>query len=279
MLKAFRMLRYYPGYTLVGAIILVLTIYGNYILISRSGWWAIASIVISVLVWVFFLTSIHPQARLQGRLITNIPPSWTQNSKPSAYLTFDDGPNLTYTSQVLRILSDFGVRATFFPIGINIERAPEMIAEMERERHTIGNHSYDHQTFIFRSRNFIEMEIRRTEEAIIKAGGKKPTLFRFPHGFKSFRAIQIIKEMGYKIISWNIMPGDWLGLMSDEIVDYIIKNTKDGDIILLHDGHDTRPDPDRTQTVKALPHIIEGLLDRGFSLKCLGEVLNGRENE
>jgi len=275
MLKAFRLLMYYPLYSLIGGLILLFTIFINYILIRNSSEWTIPVLIISISGWVYFFTSIHPQSRLQGRLIYRVPLSINPENTDSktVYITFDDGPNIIFTPQLLKILSDNGVRATFFLIGENILRTPAIIKEIIENGHSIGNHSFDHSAFIFRSGSFIKRQIEMCEGEIIRAGGTKPYLFRFPHGFRDFRSIRIVRGLGYKIVSWSVMPGDWLGVSCDEIAGYILSNTKDGDIILLHDSDLVNQMPDRRETIKAMPLIINGLKDKGFVFKPLGDVI------
>ncbi|MGQ9705907.1 MAG: polysaccharide deacetylase family protein [bacterium] len=275
MLKAFRLLLYYPLYSIVGGIILLFNIILNYILIINSNMWAIPILIISVVSWVYFFTLLHPQSCLQGRLICRVPilENLDGTDSKTCYLTFDDGPNMTFTPKLLKILSDNGIRATFFLIGENIMRAPDMLKKIIEGGHSIGNHSFNHSALIFRSGSFIRKQIKMCEKEIIKAGGEKPYLFRFPHGFRDFRSIHIVKGLGYKIASWSVMPGDWLGLSSNKIAEYVISNTNDGDIILLHDGDGVNPAPNRIKTIIALPYIIKGLRDKGFVFRTLGDVI------
>jgi len=278
MLKVFRLLIYYPLYTMAGGIILLFTIIINYILIKNSSEWAVLVLTISTLAWFYFFTSIHPQSRLHGQIISRIEPTKNSNmNNKIAYLTFDDGPNIAFTSQLLRILSNYGVKATFFLVGENIMRAPDMVKRILEEGHSIGNHSFNHSTLILRGKRYIITQVEKCEDIIISTGGKKPYLFRFPHGFRDFRSIRIVRGLGYKIVSWSVMPMDWLSIDAEKIERYVISNTSDGDIILLHDGYEVKPAPDRSQMMKALPHIIEGLKKRGFTFKRLEDVIDSEK--
>ncbi len=189
-------------------------------------------------------------------------------------LTFDDGPNEIYTPKILEILDKYKVKATFFVIGKNVKKFPHIAQTIIKAGHCIGNHTYEHIN-LYKSNvaaEEIEKEINHTDLIIEKTTGKKPNLFRSPYNYLDEKLIEIIKQKNYYVISWTYAPGDWEKISADKIAQRVLQNVNTGSIFLLHDGGG-----DRTETIKALPIIIEGLHKNGFELVDLPELLNLEE--
>lgn len=154
-------------------------------------------------------------------------------------LTFDDGPNPTYTPQVLAQLEKYGILATFFCIGKHVANHPHLVQEVHRRGHIVGNHSFTHASTIdFHGRAKWVTEIQQTDDAIEQTLGKRPRFFRPPYGVTTPHLARAIKETGHTVIGWKVRPYDTLNRSSEYIVRTILKKTKPGDIILLHDTHD-----------------------------------------
>ena len=189
-------------------------------------------------------------------------------------LTFDDGPNAVYTPQILDILKRYNVKATFFLIGKNVDRMPRVAKRIADEGHSIGNHSYVHPDFMFESDVLIEEQLKKTEEAIQKAAGVTTHLFRPPYGGENHRVLVEAENLGYYIIEWSVTGGNgWEEIKSDRIVQNVVSETRNGSIILLHDGNRLARNPDRSQVVKALPVIIESLQKKGYIFVTVPELL------
>ncbi|QNK56651.1 polysaccharide deacetylase family protein [Paenibacillus sp. PAMC21692] len=187
------------------------------------------------------------------------------------YLTFDDGPS-KHTPEVLSILKREGVTATFFLLGQQVERQPDMVKQIVAEGHAIGNHTYNH---VYRElyggfRNFAD-QIMRTDDAIFQAAGIRTTLVRAPGGtYANFDQgyFDAMKAAGYKVHDWNVDSGDSkrVGVPASEIIANIraskIANTLN---VLMHDsgGH--------AETVKALPSIIAYYKQLGYSFAALSD--------
>ncbi len=186
-------------------------------------------------------------------------------------LTFDDGPNNTYTPKVLEILNRYNIKATFFMLGENIKRFPDIARKAAASGHTIGNHTYRHPNLYITnlSETEIREEIDSTALIIEEITGKKPNLFRSPYNYLDEELISILKEKKYNIISWTYAPRDWEDISSNKILQRVLENVTTGAIFLLHDGGGNR-----SETVKALPIIIEGLQKQGFEFVDLPELLN-----
>lgn len=183
----------------------------------------------------------------------------------SAVLTFDDGPAPPFTEQILDILAESKISATFFLCGKNVERHPEIARRIVREGHTIGNHTYSHPFLFPRSRKFIAQEVDRTQEAIERVTGVRPTLFRPPYGGRWFGLMPILRKRGLKLVMWSVAGFDWK-YRTQAIIRITTRKMHHGAVILLHDGHEQPPPGgiDQSSTVQALPAIIEAATKAGL---------------
>lgn len=179
--------------------------------------------------------------------------------RPEVALTFDDGPQPPYTGQVLDILERYGIPATFFCVGIYARAHPEQLARMRDAGHSIGNHTWSHPFLPELSRPQFTRQIGRTNEAIAEVTGAEPTLFRPPYGSRSPEVMGWLSEIGITSVLWDVAPDDWAMPGTETISRSVVEEARPGSIVLLHDSGG-----DRSQTVAALPAMIEGLLDHGF---------------
>lgn len=182
------------------------------------------------------------------------------------YLTIDDGPSLV-TSQLLEILRKHNVKATFFVLGVNIERYPDALKRIYKEGHLVGNHTYSHKNF-YKARyddKMLTEEIKKTEDEIIKIIGYKPRYLRYPYGFTSKTAMEIAASLGYKVVNWDF-GYDWNPYDEERIINEYIKNLKPGSIILIHDT------PKRKKMVlRLVEKIIIEAKKRGLEFARLDE--------
>jgi len=188
-------------------------------------------------------------------------------------LTFDDGPNEPYTSEILKILKDNNILATFFLMGENVETYPEAARAIVAAGHTIGNHSYDHRDLLSRTNVQVRTEILKTEKIIQDTTGVKTTLFRPPYGDKDALTVQQTRKLGYVMVEWSVSAEDWRKPGPRAIVHHVMKNVRNGGIILMHDGDKWRHGSDRSQTVQALPIIIAQLRQQGYEFVTIPELL------
>lgn len=179
-------------------------------------------------------------------------------------LTFDDGPDETYTPQVLEVLKQEGVRATFFLVGSRVEELPGVARRIAAEGHAVGNHGFHHVRYSALSRAQIITDLGRADDALHRATGQRPRLFRPPYGALDPHSVRAITDQGYRVIMWSIDSRDWQAPGSGRIIDTVLGSSHDGAIILLHSGGG--PGQDLSGTVKALPAIIQGLRDRGYEM-------------
>ncbi len=199
-------------------------------------------------------------------------------NQPKIALTFDDGPNEPYTSEILDILKKYNVKATFFVLGKNIERYPDTAKRIVEEGHVIGNHTYDHPYLLIQSKSHIKYEIEKAEQAILKATGTKPYLFRPPYGVTDNWIYHTVKEYGYVTVEWSVTGNNGgKEIRADVIEKDVLSRVTNGAIILLHDGDRLIKGADRRNIVKALPVIIESLQQKGYQFVTVPKLI-GLEN-
>jgi peptidoglycan/xylan/chitin deacetylase (PgdA/CDA1 family) len=195
------------------------------------------------------------------------------NDRKMVALTFDDGPNGAATEQILNALKERGVPASFFVIGSNAERFPQLVKRMTAEGHLVGNHSYKHSRFDQVPGAEIEKDISDGNNALEKIIGHKPFWFRPPYGINGVGLDEICRRQDLAIAGWSLDANDWNPHPVTELVEAIVSQVTGGDIILLHDGWETRENPDRRLAMAAVPVIIDQLKARGFVFVTLDELL------
>ncbi|MGM9989052.1 MAG: polysaccharide deacetylase family protein [Bacillaceae bacterium] len=184
-------------------------------------------------------------------------------------LTFDDGPSL-YTNQILDILDGYNVKATFFVVGEAVSKYPEIIKRIKKEKHVIGNHTWNHPSIFDISSSELSNQILKTNAVIKKILNEEPTLFRAPYGNIGRKSFQLIQDLGLTSVLWNVDSLDWSfnerSLIKEQIKKYILSDS----IILLHDGDAYGSGP-RDVTVKSLPRIIDYLIQEGYKFITIPE--------
>ena len=195
-------------------------------------------------------------------------------------LTFDDGPCHPYTEQLLGILDREGIRATFFQVGNNVRREPNLAAEVA-SHHVVGNHTFTHPHLTWSRPRTVRDELQRGQEAVHDATGTLPNLFRTPHGWYGPQVISTAAELGFRCVGWSVMAWDWNRPPSDVIRHRILRGVRPGGVTLLHDGQDTDafPEADRSHTIAAVPDIVRSLKESGYRFLTLPGLmaLDGRE--
>jgi peptidoglycan/xylan/chitin deacetylase (PgdA/CDA1 family) len=176
------------------------------------------------------------------------------------HLTFDDGPNGTYTPRILDLLARYDAQAVFFAIGQQIEGGRAVVDRLVAEGHRMGNHSWSHPSLAELSRPAFDQEIGRTQEAIAAATGDPASCLRPPYGAMSSETRTWAAEAGLEVVLWDIDPQDWARPGVDAIVRSVVDYARPGDVILFHDGGGNRD-----QTIAALEQILPQLADRGFA--------------
>jgi peptidoglycan/xylan/chitin deacetylase (PgdA/CDA1 family) len=193
-------------------------------------------------------------------------------TRPVVALTFDDGPG-PKTMQILDTLDKYGVKATFFVIGKNVDRRPAVAREIVRRGHEIGNHTYSHPLLTaIATPHQIASEVVEGAVSIEKATGRCPRLFRPPCGWRSPWLMKSVRDLGYSVVTWDVDPNDWKHPAALVIENGVLHRVHSGSIILLHDGLRTFESPDISSTLKALPVLIRELRSRGFEFATISEL-------
>ncbi len=186
-------------------------------------------------------------------------------------LTFDDGPS-EGTPLLLEELRRHGVAATFFQCGTNVRRLPEIARQVAAAGHEIGNHSDTHPLLCFRSPAFIQKELGEAQRSILAATGHSPKLFRAPYGVRWFGLGEAQRQQGLTGVMWTVIGRDWK-LPAGEIAARILSRCGDGAIVCLHDGRETRTNPNISVTIGAVRLIVPALLARGYRFETVSGML------
>lgn len=184
-------------------------------------------------------------------------------------LTFDDGPWPSSTEQILGILAQKNVRATFFMVGKCVNVRPGIAQEVAAQGHVIGDHTRGHVELQHASKATVHAEILGGAESIQGATGVYPTLFRPPGGGVNERVRETAAKLGMRTVLWNVDTRDWTKPGAEQIVANAVNHVPQHAIILMHDGGG-----DRSQTVAALPAIIDALAGQGYSFVTVNELLS-----
>ena len=190
-------------------------------------------------------------------------------------ITFDDGPDPRWTPQILDILKAASVKAAFFLVGVNAERYPGLVRRIVNEGHEIGNHTYYHPNLALCWPEHIRLELNATQLLLETITGRATTLFRPPYAadtspsqLSELTPLKIAEDLNYLVVMESIDPEDWEKPGADLILRRVKQQRRDGSIILLHDAGG-----DRSQTVEALPLILDWLHTRGDAVVPLSTLL------
>lgn len=182
-------------------------------------------------------------------------------------LTFDDGPWPPYTEQILDILKREKVRGSFFFIGDQVRKHPDITVRAAAEGHLVGNHTQTHCNLLFATPSRSLYEIRSGKQALREVLGQAPLWFRPPWGFRSRRVLEQARLLDQKVALWTLDPRDWQRPAPSVIRARTVGATVNGTIVLMHDGNG-----DRSHTVKALPGIIKDLRAQGYEFLGVDEM-------
>ena len=186
-------------------------------------------------------------------------------------LTFDDGPSES-TPEILEILGEYGVTATFFQCGANVDRLPRVAREVAAKGHEVGNHTYSHPYLFLCSPGAIEAELRRAQETIESHTGVWPCWFRAPYGARWFGLGRAQRKMQLTGVMWSTIGYDW-NRRASEVVARMAASASNGAILCLHDGRELRKKLDVRATVETVRRLVPLLLDRGYKFETIGRLL------
>lgn len=216
-----------------------------------------------LLIMLFFMQNVAAKAQVIYRYASG-------GDRPRIALTFDDGPHPRYTPTILNILSQNGVKATFFVVGENAEYHPDLIERIAREGHELGNHTFDHCRVAKMDDEALKADILRCNETIAAITGTSPRLFRPPEGVCNDAVKAICTEADMTIVMWSVDTRDWAHTPIDEICQNVRQNTKNGSIILMHDFIGKN-----SPTPSALRRLLPMLRGLGYEFVTVSQLLSG----
>jgi len=186
-------------------------------------------------------------------------------------LTFDDGPDPEWTPRVLDLLAGANARATFFLVGDRARRAPDVVRRMAAEGHEIANHSWSHRSPWLCGPRATRDEVARAHATPTELAGVPPRHFRPPWGMVNAALFAEVRRVGERFVFWSIQPEGQRQVSAPRQVGYVLRHAHAGAIIDLHDAEGTPAAPARL--VEALPRMIRGLRDRGYTLTTVADLL------
>jgi peptidoglycan-N-acetylglucosamine deacetylase len=217
--------------------------------------------------------SMAPAGQRYGRTFTGL----ARGSKQLA-LTYDDGPNDPHTLRLLDVLAKHDVRATFFLIGRYVKQRPDIVRELVRGGHVIGNHTFSHPNLIFASAQETRAQLQQCKQALTDAVGEHSRLFRPPFGGRRPGTLQTVRSLGLEPVMWNVTGWDWRGKPTEYIEHKVNCQIRGGDVILFHDGGHAAFGADRAQTVIATDRLITRYKSDGFECVTIPQMM-GEDRE
>lgn len=212
-------------------------------------------------------------ARLRRRYIKN---RWkgerspgihhVETEQPLCALTFDDGPHPIHTPKILDALKAHNAKATFFVVGKQVRKHPEILKRIQREGHAIGNHTQNHTRLSFCSYKQMMREVNDCQQSIAAVTNQQTDLLRPPHGRLMGEQVPLLQQQHpWKIIKWDICTYDWELTTTQALLDNTIPHLKPGSIILLHDI--------QANTAQSIDALIQAIQAKGYSLPTIPELL------
>ena len=187
-------------------------------------------------------------------------------------LTFDDGPWPKTTTQILDILKENNIKATFFWVGRYLQTYPDIGKQVAAAGHAIGNHTWNHQYHKY-NQDGAAREIDRTSSLIEELTGIQTSMFRPPGGILNNGLAAYAQKKNYSVVMWSADSFDWR-ILTESLIDNVMRQAKSGGIVLMHDGGGNR-----ARTVKALPDIIARLRKEGYIFVTVPELFQMQEQE
>lgn len=200
-----------------------------------------------------------------GYAARRVPIYAVQTDTKKIAITFDAAYGSEETTKIINILKEKNVKATFFLVGFWVEKYPELVKLLDESGIEIGSHSNTHPYMSKLTQEQMRVELETSRNLIKNITGKEVTLFRPPYGDYNDTLINVCDELNFKAIQWSVDSLDWKGLNTSQMLERIIPDIAGGGIILFHNNSD--------HIVEALPVIIDSLLEQGYELVCLSDLI------
>lgn len=227
-----------------------------------------------LLAGVLTLLAVLPQNNFYGQVVTSVP-----TQKKLVALTYDDGPYLPYTLELLKVLQEKQVKATFFMVGENAFQKQEAVRAVSRQGHEIALHAGSHRDLLKLDPEAVAANIDSGKVTLEWLSGKPVKYMRPPHGFRDWAVMEEIHQAGLTAVNWSVIPRDWTNPGTDVIVDRVCSKVFPGAIILLHDGDSPKNAASRQQTVEATAAIIDRLRSEGYEFVTVSQLMASKEEK
>lgn len=232
--------------------------------------WALATLVANHLV--LMLVGLWPRSQWMG-------PNWTQlpaaaTARREIALTIDDGPDPGVTPQVLELLARYGVQATFFVIGAQAERYPDLCRDIVRNGHAVENHSQRHRhNFALMGVKGISQELQAAQATLTALTGQRPLFFRAPAGFRNPFLDPVLSRLGLQLVSWSVRGFDTRVRISKQVKNSLMAGLRPGAILLLHDGNAARTATGQPVILAVLPALLDAAVAANLRFVTLRQAL------
>lgn len=227
-----------------------------------------------LLAGVLTLLAVLPQNNFYGQVVASVP-----TQKKLVALTYDDGPYLPYTLELLKVLQEKQVKATFFMVGENAFQKQEAVRAVSRQGHEIALHAGSHRDLLKLEPEAVAANIDSGKVTLEWLSGKPVKYMRPPHGFRDWVVMKEIHQAGLTAVNWSVIPRDWTNPGTDVIVDRVCSKVFPGAIILLHDGDSPKNAASRQQTVEATAAIIDRLCSEGYEFVTVSQLMAAKEEK
>src|ERR1019366_6978658 len=181
--------------------------------------------------------------------------------------------NDPHTLRLLEILAKHDVQATFFLIGRYVQQRPDIVRELVRAGHAVGNHTFSHPLLTFKSGAKVRNELETCHHVLTEAVGEHSNLFRPPFGGRRPAVLRIARELGFEPVMWNVTGYDWNAPSVEHIERKVVRKVHGGDVILLHDGGHLQMGADRSRTVTATDRLIGRYKAKGYEFLTIPEMM------
>nr|WP_232834328.1 polysaccharide deacetylase family protein [Rhodoferax ferrireducens] len=231
--------------------------------------WALAALVANHLV--LMLVGLWPRSQWMGPNWTRLPA--TAAARHEIALTIDDGPDPGVTPQVLELLARHGVRATFFVIGAQAERHPELCRDIVRAGHAVENHTQRHRhNFALMGLKGITQELQAAQATLTAITGQRPLFFRAPAGFRNPFLDPVLSRLGLQLVSWSVRGFDTRVGDAGQVTAKLLAGLRPGAILLLHDGNAARTATSQPVILEVLPALLDAAATRQLRFVTLRQV-------
>ena len=214
--------------------------------------------------------AVLPENSFYGETITS---GKVVDGKKLVALTFDDGPYPPFTQELVAVLEEKQVKATFFVAGNNASKYQEVVRLMSGQGHEVALHAGEHKDFLKLNGSELAGNISSGKKVLEELTGKPVKYIRPPHGFRDWAVMEAASDAGLEVVNWSVIPRDWTNPGAQVIADRVCKDVFPGAIVLLHDGDAPSQTASREQTVEATAIIIDELRKQGYNFVTVSQLL------